>query len=822
MTRHLSRRLLALALASAIAAPVAAQTANPFALPTAEGSSPAPVFETAPGGFVVSDIRIEGLQRISAGTVFTYLPIERGDTVDTGTAAEALRALYRTGFFENVQLDRQGDILVVTVVERPAINKLTLEGNKDIKTEDLTKGLTEIGLSEGGTFDRLALDRVTQELTRQYNNRGKYNVEITPTVTRLDRNRVDVTIKVKEGKAANIQHINLIGNEVFTDKQITDDWESREHNWLSWYRRDDQYSREKLSGDMEKLTSWYLDRGYVDFSLNSTQVAISSDKRDMFITAGLTEGEQYKISDVKVTGDTVLPLEDVEKMVPVKKDQIFSRRLLEYTSDTITATLANIGYAFAQVNPLPDVNQANKTVAINFQVVPGQRVNVRHIVFKGNTRTADEVLRREMRQFEGSWYSQAMIDRSKVRLQRLGYFETVEVENVPVPGTDDEVDVNFTVKETTSGSFMFGVGYSQLSGINLSVQLSESNFLGGGNRVSIAAQQSSYQKRYDFSFTNPYFTDEGLTLGYNLWWREFDYSDYGVANYSTNSGAFQTFLGLPITEYDTVTGLIGLDTNEILLSPSSPLSFFDYIDAVGNRTFHSWRTQLGYSRDTRNDFFMPSRGSYHRANVEVAMPGSTVEYWKAEYLYSRFFPLTNALILQAGVNLGYGDSYGPVTYRDLCVNMTVPCTAASDDFLRTVNDAGLPFFERFYAGGISSSGRVRGFVDNSLGPQDFYGQPIGGALRTVGTVELVFPTLFDSPAARVSAFVDFGNVYADFNSFDAGELRAAAGVSLLWRSPMGPLAISYALPIKSQDADPAIGFRGDQIERLQFTFGGQF
>src|SRR5688500_5802004 len=402
MTRHLSRRLLALALASAIAAPAGAQTANPFALPT-DAPAPAPA-ATDPAAFTVSDIRIEGLQRISAGTVFTYLPVERGDLLDSATAAEAIRALYQTGFFEDVRLDRQGDILVVTVVERPAINTLTITGNKDIKTEDLTKGLKEIGRAEGETFDRLSLDRVTQELNRQYNNRGKYNVEIAPTVARLDRNRVDVTITIKEGKAANIRHINLVGNEKFVDEVITDEWESSDHNWLSWYRRDDQYSREKLSGDMEKLTSWYLDRGYVDFSLDSTQVAISPDKRDMFLTAGLTEGEQYKISDVKVTGDTVLPLADVEAMVPVRAGQIFSRRILEFTSNSITSTLANIGYAFAQVNPLPDVNTEDNTVAINFQVVPGPRVNVRRIVFKGNTRTSDEVLRREMRQFEGAWY----------------------------------------------------------------------------------------------------------------------------------------------------------------------------------------------------------------------------------------------------------------------------------------------------------------------------------------------------------------------------------------------------------------------------------
>lgn len=822
MTRHLTRRLLALALASAIAAPVAAQTANPFAV-SPEAQAPAPMAD--PAAFTVSDIRIEGLQRISAGTVFTYLPVERGDTLDSAASADAIRALYRTGFFEDVRLDRQGDILVVTVVERPSINKLTLTGNKDIKSEDLLKGLKEIGLAEGETYDRLSLDRVTQELNRQYNNRGKYNVQITPVVDRLDRNRVDITITIKEGKAAKIQHMNLVGNEKFSDEQIMDDWESRENNWLSWYRRDDQYSREKLSGDMEKLTSWYLDRGYVDFSLDSTQVSISPDRRDMFITAGLTEGEQYKISSVKVTGDTVLPKEDVEAMVPVKEGQIFSRRILEFTSDTIVATLANIGYAFAQVNPLPDVNAEDNTVAINFQVIPGPRVNVRRVVFKGNTRTADEVLRREMRQFEGAWYSQAAVDRSKIRLQRLGYFETVEVENVPVAGSDDLVDVTFTVKETTSGSFMFGVGYSELSGVNLSVQLSESNFLGSGNRVSIAAQQSNYQKRYDFSFANPYFTDEGLTLGYNLWWREFDYSDYGVANYSTNSGAFQTYLGLPITEYDTVSALVGIDTNEILLSAGTPTSIVDYIKAVGNQTFHAWRTQLGYTRDTRNDFFMPSRGSYHRGSVEIAMPGSTAEYWKAEYTYARLFPLSQALILQTTFDIGYGDSYGDTTYLDLCTNMSVPCTTGSDDFLRTVNDSGLPFFERFYAGGIMSSGRVRGFVDNSLGPREFNGftsQPIGGAFKTVGSVELVFPKLFDSPAARVSAFLDFGNVFADFDSWDAGEIRASAGVALLWRSPMGPLSISYAVPIRTKDFDPTTFFPGDDTERLQFSFGGAF
>src|SRR5690606_12809213 len=432
MTRLPPRRLLVLALAAAAstgAAPAFAQSSNPFAVPGAPAAAPV---APDPEAFTVTDIRVDGLQRISAGTVFTYLPVERGDTVGRNRIAEAIRALYGTGFFEDVRMDRQGSILVVTVTERPAINKLTLVGNKDIKTEDLTKGLADIGLAEGDTFNRLSLDRVVQELNRQYNNRGKYNVVITPTVTRLDRNRVDITIDIKEGKAAEIRHINLVGNEKFDEEQIRDNWESAETNWLSWYRNDDQYSCEKLSGDLEKLNAWYLDRGYVDFSLDSTQVEISPDKRDIFITAGITEGEQYAVSSVELTGDTVLPKDLVEKRLLVRKGQVFSRRLLDATSNSITLTLANIGYAFATANVIPTVDRNARTVGITFNVIPGPRVQVRHIDFKGNTRTADEVMRREMRQFEGAWFSQAAVDRSKIRLQQLGYFETVDVEKIPV------------------------------------------------------------------------------------------------------------------------------------------------------------------------------------------------------------------------------------------------------------------------------------------------------------------------------------------------------------------------------------------------------
>ena len=820
MTRPLSRRLLTLALASALALPAWAQTA------------------IAP--FTVSDIRIDGLQRIGAGTVFTYLPVERGDTLDSAKAAEALRALYKTGFFEDVRLDHQGSILVITVVERPAINKLTLVGNKDLKTEDLLKGLKDIGLAEGDTFNRLNLDRVTQELIRQYNNRGKYSVEISPSVERLDRNRVNLTINVKEGKAAKIRHINLVGNESYSDEEITKGWESHTSNWMSWYKRDDQYSREKLSGDIEKLNAWYLNRGHVDFSLDSTQVAISPDKKDMYLTAGISEGEVYSISETSVTGDTVLPKEEIEQIVSfIRPGSTFSRQLLEIAGNAITARLSNIGYAFAQVNPVPSIDRDKRTVGIEFQVQPGPRVNVRRIVFKGNTRTADQVLRREMRQFEGSWYSQAAIDRGKVRLSRLGYFEEVNVDNEPVPGSDDQVDVVYEVKETTSGSIAAGVGYSQLSGLNLSLQLSENNFLGTGNRVSMAVTRSTYQKRYDFSFMNPYFTDEGLSLGYNLWWREFDYSNYNVAQYSTNSGSAQVFMGLPLSESDSISLMFGVDTNEILAFPgSTPPPLVDYISAVGNRTFHSWRGQVGWGRDTRNDYFIPVAGSTQSLSAEIALPGSTVEYYKLSYDFAKYWPLSQALVLKTGVNLGYGDSYGKDSTRNLCYTAGTwvdtndddildtfvpgpdpsdPCLPTSPDFDKTVTATGLPFFENFYAGGIASQGKVRGFVDNTLGPAytstSGYRQPLGGSFLLAGSVEAIFPKLFDSPAARVSAFLDFGNVYDGWDNFSASELRASAGIALLWRSPMGPLSISYALPLRKKD--------GDQIERLQFTFGGQ-
>ncbi|HKV64892.1 MAG TPA: outer membrane protein assembly factor BamA, partial [Rhodanobacteraceae bacterium] len=420
------KRVAALILFAALSAPLAAYAFQPF---------------------TVSDIRIEGLQRIAAGTVLSYLPIEPGQTMTDATAQKAIKALFKTGFFNNVELEQQGSILVVKVQERPSIASLTVRGNKDIKSDQLLKGLKSAGLAEGQTFDRLTLDQVQQQLVSQYNDRGKYNVSIEPHVTNLDRNRVAIDIEIHEGKAAKIQEINVVGNHTYTDSEILKDWESGTPNWTSWYSNNDQYSREKLSGDLTKLSSYYLDRGYADFNINSAQVTISPDKRNIYIAAGIHEGDIFKISDIHLLGTLVLPEDALRKVLRIKPGEVFDRHSIELSADAITDVLSNIGYAFAKVSPVPKVDEQNHTVDLTFYVEPGPRVYVRRINFKGNTRTQDQVLRREMRQYEGAWYSQAAIDRSKVRLQRLGYFSDVNVDTVKVPGTTDEVDLNVKVKE---------------------------------------------------------------------------------------------------------------------------------------------------------------------------------------------------------------------------------------------------------------------------------------------------------------------------------------------------------------------------------------
>src|SRR5574337_1081586 len=535
--------------------------------------------------FVVSDIRIDGLSRISAGTVFNYLPVSKGDRLTNAEAQRAIRALYQTKFFSDVELDRDGNILVIKVVERPSIAKLTIRGNKDIKTDDLKKGLKQTGIAEGETFDRLAIDGVQQELIRQYYNRGKYNVSVEPHVTRLDRNRVAIDIEIREGKAAKIREIDILGNHTFTDKQIRSDFESGTPNLLSWYSKNDQYSREKLFGDLD------------------------------------------------------LPESAMRQLVFVKDGDVFNRSAIENSSKAIKAVLANIGYAYAKVTPIPKLDKDKHTVDLTMYVEPGQRVYVRRVIFAGNTKTEDNVLRREMRQLEGSMYSQAAIDRSKIRLQRLGYFKKVDIDKKLVPGSQDQVDVTVKVEEQAAGSMQFGIGYSQYAGIILNASLSQNNLFGSGDSFSVSGTRSTYQTSFGANYYNPYLTDNGIGIGYSVNYSKTDYGNTDYANYSTSAKGFSTYLGIPITETDGVRVGLGISSNNVNLIPGySPLQLIDYQNEIGNRTIHSWTGTLGWNHDTRNGYWAPTRGGLLSAQTDIALPGSTVQYWKLTAEANHYWP----------------------------------------------------------------------------------------------------------------------------------------------------------------------------------------
>jgi len=782
--------------------------------------------------FVVSDIRIDGLSRISAGTVYNYLPISKGDRLTSDEVQRAIRALYQTNFFSDVEMDRQGNILVIKVVERPSIAKLTIRGNHDIKTDDLKKGLKSIGLSEGQTFDRLALDRVQQELITQYYNRGKYNVSVIPHVTRLDRNRVAIDLEIREGKVAKIKEINIVGNHAFTDKQIEKDFESGTTNWMSWYSKNDQYSSDKLSGDLNKLQSYYMDRGYADFGLDSSQVTISPDKRAMYISADVKEGAIYKVSQVHLLGELILP-KIMHSIVNawVKPGTLFNRQAVENATKGMKAVLADMGYAYAKVDTIPKLDKKNHTVDLTLYLKPGHRIYVRRVIFQGNTHTEDEVLRREMRQLEGAWYSQAAIDRSKIRLQRLGFFKKVDISKTRVPGTPDQVDLNVKVEEQSAGSLMFGVGYSQYSGMILSGSVSENNFLGTGDRFSVGAQRSNYYTQINASYYNPALTENGIGIGYNASLSKADYSSLGsqYASYSNSTRAFSTNLGIPISDFQGINLSLGLSSTKInTYAGYTPQVLVDYQNAIGHRTIHSWTGSIGWNYDTRNSYWAATRGGLLSASVDGALPGSTVQYWRFTGEANHYWPVGGGFVLYLDGQVGYGNTYGNQTY-----SRTFGQYVAGQKY-------DYPFWQNYYAGGVSD---VRGFQDNTLGPRVcaginpttgkaqtpdangacggsyyYYAQPIGGAFKVLGTAEVYLPLPFlkNIDTARVSLFMDVGNAYKNFQSFSAKQLDASYGISLHWRAPIGPLIISLAQPFRKQPGD------SHYEERIQFTFGSQF
>ncbi len=756
--------------------------------------------------FVIKDIRVEGLQRIAAGTVFSYLPVKVGDSLDEGGSGKVIRALFKTGFFKDVRLEKENGILIVFVVERPAIATISVNGNNSIEDEALNEGLKEIGFAVGRVFDKSLLDKVEQELQRIYFSQGQYGVKLETTVTPLERNRVGVTIDVSEGVIARIHQINIVGNKVFEDDDLLEEFALSTPTLFSFYTGNDQYSKQKLAGDLEKLRTHYLNRGYINFNIDSTQVSITPDRKDVFITINITEGDQFTVNKVKLAGELVVTKEKLFPLVTIQKGDTFSRRRATKTSENITRQLGNNGYAFANVNVVPEVVEGKKEVNLTFFIDPGKRVYVRRINYTGNTRTRDEVLRREMRQFESAWVSTDNIEKSQGRLRRLGYFEDVEVETPAVPGTTDQVDVNYTVKERASGNLLAGVGFSDSQGLILNASVSQNNFLGSGKRVSVGFDTSETNRVYRASYVNPYYTEDGVSRGFNISFRESDASDSNLASYSSDLLSAGVTYGIPITDIERITLRVNYQRDVIKTSLSTPDRFrnelagldssYDPTPVTGSdsATFNSFVVTGSYAEDTRNKTVFPTRGGLQRVSAEVAVPGSDLEYYKLNYTARRYVPLTRNLTLSFRGDVGYGDGYGDTPV--------------------------LPFFKNYLVGG---NGSVRGYEANTLGPRIIGGvnnnDPIGGDLKLVGSAELIFPVPFvkDTNAWRFSTFVDGGNVFGSGSSdedFEINNIRFAAGLGVTWLSPFGALSVSLATPFNEQE--------NDETKTFQFNFGSGF
>ena len=740
----------------------------------------------AADSFVVSDIRVEGLQRISAGTVFNYLPVKTGDTIDETATAEAIRALFKTGFFKDIRIEREGDTMVVFVTERPAIANIEFTGNEDVDTEDLVEQLKQINFAEGRVFNQSDFDRVKQELQLFYFGLGKYAVEIGTTVTPLDRNRVAILFDISEGKVARIKDINIVGNAIYDDEDLLDLFSLSTGGWLTWLSKRDQYSRQKLAADLETLRSFYLDRGYINFNIDSTQVSLTPDKSDVYVTVNITEGDQYTISDIRLTGDLIVPEEELFEKIIVSRGEVFSRKFITQSSADLGSRLGDEGYAFANVNAIPEVDEETKQVEVTFFLDPGKRVYVRRINFSGNTKTRDVVLRREMRQFESSWISTSAVERSRVRLQRLGFFEEVNVETPAVSDSTDQVDVEFTVVERPSGNLSAGLGFSQSQGIVVNTTITQDNFLGTGHRVSASFSNGSANTRYGISWTNPYFTQDGVSLTFDSYFRSTDAQESNVSDYSLEELAAGLELGIPINEYDFVD--VGMRIEQINFSPGSNAS--DEVLAFRQQEGDSFANLLltgSFSRDSRNSRLLPSEGSLSTVSAELGVPGSDLSYYKLKARYQQFFPLSQDFTVLLNGVLGFGGGL--------------------------VDTNELPIIDNFFAGGIRS---VRGYEANTLGPRDSKNDPLGGDLLVTGNAELILPLPFleDARQVRVTGFFDTGQVFGPGATFDVAEFRSSVGLSAIWLSPLGALTFSAALPLNDKS--------GDKTQPLQFTFGTSF
>jgi outer membrane protein insertion porin family len=788
--------------------------------------------------FVVGDIRVEGLQRISEGTVYNYLPVNIGDRLDQRRVQESVRALFATGFFSDIEMRRDGATLVVVVLERPSIESFEITGNKDIKTEDLQKSLRSVGLATGKTFDRSVLEEVQSYMTDQYFSRGKYGVRIDPRVEEVPGNKVRIRIEVDEGKRARIRQINLVGNEAFDDEELLDAFELRTPNWLSWYRQDDRYSRESLQGDIETLQSYYQDRGYANFDVESTQVAIAPEKDDIFITMNLREGDVYKVGEVKLAGTMKVPESELKRMLLVKTGQTYSRKLITQSQELLALRLGVEGYAFAKIDPVPTANDQEKSVDLTFFVDPGNRAYVRRINFINTTAIDDEVLRREMRQLEGSYLSNSLLDRSKERLQRLPYIERVEFETTPVPGTPDLVDVDFDIKEGLPGQFSGGIGYSESQSFILNGSFVHSNFMGTGERLAVELLSGRFSQSYSISHTDPYTTADGLSRTLGFQFRDITQYVSAASDFSTQTMSTTLEFGYPITEFQGLRFGVVAQRSDLIVNPQgSAPEAVDWVRNNGNpytRTiereipdgsdpgtepdiftttlfgskFNSYELVGGWYYDSRNRAIFADRGKRHSLSLSVTAPGSEVDYYVFKYDYLQLLPIWRQWTVALSAEIAFGDALGDDT-------------------------TALPPYRQFFAGGPES---VRGFSESRLGPKDGFGNPYGGNLKVIGRAELLFPVPEKWRAStRMSAFFDMGNVFSqgagvgfvgidgvtpvDYE-FDYNELKQSAGLAVQWLAPLGVFRFSYAIPLNEFKGD---GVRyPDETEGFQFTIGSAF
>ena len=740
--------------------------------------------------FLIKDIRVEGAQRIEAGTIFSYLPLKVGDTVTADKASAAIKSLYDTGFFADVKLEMDGGVLVVVVQERPSIYHIDINGAKSFNKDQLKDALKSIGIAESRIYDKSLLDKAEKELKRQYLSKGKYSAQVTTTVTPMTRNRVSLTFNVNEGEVAHIREITIVGAKAFPEKLLQEQLQLNTPTWFSWYTKNDQYSKQKLSGDLETLRSYYQDRGYLEFAVESTQVSISPDKQDIFITINITEGEQYKVSDVKMAGQFVVPEAELRKLITLKPGDTFSREKVTTSSKAISDRLANDGYSFANVNATPDIDKEKRTAAFTFVVDPGRRVYVRHVNIFGNITTRDEVIRREVRQLEGGWYSIEKVNRSKERIDRLGFFSEVTVDSPPVPGTTDQVDVNFTVVERQTGSIQVGAGYSSAEKVVLSAGITQNNLFGSGNSLSLNMNSGAISRTYSLTYFNPYWTDEGIGRSWSVYDRTMNTTYLtGVSPYMTRTIGSDMHLSVPLSETNAYSIGLGLESTAISVESNSPIQYLDFVNQFGD-VAKTIKGDVGFSKDSRDSVIFPMKGLNQRYSMEVGLPGADLKYYRATVNEQLLTPVSKDTTVSLSSQLGYGNGY---------------------------NGMPLPFFKNFFAGGVDS---VRGYFTGSLGPHtfDMFGNPLnlGGNKLITGSAEYLFPMpgLRNDHSFRLSTFLDAGNVFGGGEAISFGQMRYSSGVALSWYSPMGPLKFSYAVPIRAQPFD--------NIERLQFQLGSTF